>query len=845
MTSAATWLRGGSLHLRWCVAFSALLVAVASWSSSTRGQDLRAHAAAGAVAAPLGHYVPRKDLALFVEFDGMDSNPAAWRASAAFKLWNDTALGTLLEDLCIQVTDLIQESAPPGSRISGSDVVELIKILGRSGFVIAGFANDAGQVRPLLVLRRGDRAQVRQLIQGLAAATAGRTGDQQEKNAPEPVQKAGRKIHTLSTNWVSWAENGDLILAERSKADEILAVIDGKQQSALDHPVRLQLAKADVDTVPAAVGFVDAAAVRALAPDAIPQWLDGLQRIEMRFGFDGKATVTTLRAVAPAPRRGLLALFEQPQFGAAALPPLPAGLSGFSILSIDLVKSYDHVLAEITQDNPSRAVRLPIPAALAREGLDLRRDLLAHLGPKVALYDQTASGAGDSPAAMIAARLAGLTISIQVRDHGAVAGALDPITGALNRFLRQQRAPRRNPGDRMASILSALEFERQIDQKTTYTWKLRPNTLPAPFSEAIRPTVLLGPDQLVISGSREAAERALAAGPRWQPAEAFVPLVRRLPAEMIYLNIGDLRSATPLLTRLLPIVARQVNTEMAMAQTRMGKAPRDVYLRLDPAEIPQADDLNRLLFPSSTTIVVDADGATLSHREPFPSLTSPAACGGLLALLWPAIRSRHEAARRAQCVNSLKQIALALHNYHSVNNAFPRPALTDDNEKPLLSWRVAILPYLGHQELYDKFKLDEPWDSPHNKALAKEMPDVYLCQARQKVQPFTTSYRVFTGKGALFEHDQDIGVGGVTDGTSNTILVVESAESVPWTKPDDLVFDPEAAPSLYGAGSPHPGGFSAAFADGSVRFLKTTIAPHVFRNLITRNAGEVVDHTQF
>ena len=101
------------------------------------------------------------------------------------------------------------------------------------------------------------------------------------------------------------------------------------------------------------------------------------------------------------------------------------------------------------------------------------------------------------------------------------------------------------------------------------------------------------------------------------------------------------------------------------------------------------------------------------------------------------------------------------------------------------------------------------------------------------------------GNGALFEKDKDIGVADVTDGTSNTIMVVEAREAVPWTKPDDLVFDPAAAPSLHGAGSPHPGGFNASMADGSVRFLKYTIDLKVFRALITRAAGEVVGRGAF
>ena len=268
-------------------------------------------------------------------------------------------------------------------------------------------------------------------------------------------------------------------------------------------------------------------------------------------------------------------------------------------------------------------------------------------------------------------------------------------------------------------------------------------------------------------------------------------------------------------------------------------------MRLEPEMIPAAEELNRLLFPASTAVTVDRAGATLIHREAFPSLTSPASAGVLVALFLPAIQSSRDAARRAQCVNNLRTIALAMHNYHSTNNAFPRPAITGASGKPLLSWRVAILPFLDQQALYNKFKLDEPWDSPHNKALLKEMPATYLCPTRAGADPSTTTYRVITGNGALFDKEKDIGVANITDGTSNTMMIVECEAAVPWTKPEDITFDPAAAPSLLGGGSPHPGGFNVSFADGAVRFIQSTIDLKVFRALITRAAGEVINAGAF
>ena len=268
-------------------------------------------------------------------------------------------------------------------------------------------------------------------------------------------------------------------------------------------------------------------------------------------------------------------------------------------------------------------------------------------------------------------------------------------------------------------------------------------------------------------------------------------------------------------------------------------------MQVDPNKVPSATELRRLLFPASAAAFVDRQGLSVVVREPIPSISSPSTMSVVVGLLLPAVQAAREAARRTQCVNNLKQIGLAFHSYVTAKKAFPRAATTDRQGRPLLSWRVAILPYIGQQSLYNKFKRNEPWDSPHNKALLKEMPSSYSCPSRANPEPFTTTYQVFSGKGTMFEKGQDISVSGVTDGISNTLLVVEAKEAVPWTKPADLTFGPDAAPSLDGAGSLHPGGFNAVFADASVRFIKLVIDPNVFRALITRNGGEVINAGAF
>src|SRR5262249_24481991 len=132
------------------------------------------------------------------------------------------------------------------------------------------------------------------------------------------------------------------------------------------------------------------------------------------------------------------------------------------------------------------------------------------------------------------------------------------------------------------------------------------------------------------------------------------------------------------------------------------------------------------------------------------------------------------------------------------------------------------------------FKLDEPWNSPHNIKLLERMPAVFLAPG-QKSQT-DTFYRVFTGEETVFPGPKGLRFTDIMDGTSNTLLVVEAAQAVPWTKPDELPYDPKAGlPALGGA---FPDGFHVLFADGHVRFLPRNIDVRTLRGLITPNGRE-------
>src|SRR5262249_43793501 len=184
-----------------------------------------------------------------------------------------------------------------------------------------------------------------------------------------------------------------------------------------------------------------------------------------------------------------------------------------------------------------------------------------------------------------------------------------------------------------------------------------------------------------------------------------------------------------------------------------------------------------------------------------------------------------------------KQVMLAMHNYSDVNRVFPPAAICDTNGKPLLSWRVAILPYIDQDQLYRAFRLDEPWDSDHNKKLIAQMPKIYGEKGTK------THYRVFIGKGAAFEGTKGLAIADFTDGLSNTAMIFEAADAVEWTKPEEFEYDAKAKLPKLG-GVPFEDGFNVGLCDGSVKFISTKIKEATLRAYITRNGGEVIDPNQ-
>jgi len=226
----------------------------------------------------------------------------------------------------------------------------------------------------------------------------------------------------------------------------------------------------------------------------------------------------------------------------------------------------------------------------------------------------------------------------------------------------------------------------------------------------------------------------------------------------------------------------------------------------------------------------------------------------LVLLLLPSTPAAREAARRMQCSNNMKQILLVFHNYYDEHGHFPPAYTVDDDGKPLHSWRVLILPYIEQKTLYDQIRLEEPWDSEHNRQFHSEAPTIFRCpsnpRSREDFQCPTclhehvsllgsTTYSVIYGAETAFTGSQPTRKEDITGGLSNTIFLVERRTPVNWMDPSREIPFATAIKGVnvdaMGISSYHSGVVLAGFGDGRVQTVSETIDLEVLRVLLMRD----------
>ena len=350
---------------------------------------------------PLGKYVPKDNLVFYLENEGLSAHAASWEKTAAYKMLNETPLGVMLEEVCGQLLDKAMTFVP-NHRLSGPEIVSLCKGAAKSGFVVALNLNPKGpdHVRGTFVQRGAVSKELKPISSKLMGWMMG----------PNPKYKIDKKdgrtivvlsagpsdadpATVLSAGWAWWAENDDLVVnfMAPTGVDSVIAALDGKTAASIDHPVITDLKKPEGNFHPVCVAYADTANCPS-APTKVAELLrnlkaeHGVDRLDLRWGFDEDALMSVSRLVAPKPRKTSLAMFDQPTLNKEALLPMPDSVESFVELLISpgaLVESLEHMGPPET----FKAKVDELAEKIKNSGqIDLRKDVLDQLGPRMVAY---------------------------------------------------------------------------------------------------------------------------------------------------------------------------------------------------------------------------------------------------------------------------------------------------------------------------------------------------------------------------------------------------------------------------------------------------------------------------
>ncbi len=654
--------------------------------------------------------------------------------------------------------------------------------------------------------------------EGMLAASEEKIGGmtfhrQKEYRLNEPHMRVGFLDSHLIVTFGD--ETPKVVAAKLSKPGKAPAWLTQiSQELAVDRPAMLTYFNAQ-----ALLKTLEPVITDPMAPKILEALgIDKLKQLSSVLGLDKTGLQINSQLTTDGTPTGLFNLLPDKPLTIDTFKKIPATSVNATVVRLDLDHLFEQVLKGVEQVDPN--VRQQIEGSLAQIepqlGFSVKNDVLKALGDTWSIYVS-----GSEPGVMM---IPGFVITASVRNQENLTKALEVVVKAA-RGAAAQAGPQ--------APFTIQEFSARGEKG----YRIQFQSLPLPVAPAwvvTKDQIVIGITPQVVTSHLSAANKttladndSIKAAFKWQPKPLFVSYSDPKPG---------LQGIYTLVNTFGPLLTGQL-------------AQQGINFNLPP--LPPLSDLEQHLAPSVTTIGRSANGwKSESHGVFIGGVEAGPAVGGVaVALLLPAVQQAREAARRSQSKNNLKQIGLAMHNFHDTYRAFPAAASTDKKGKQLLSWRVHILPYVEANDLYQQFHLEEPWDSEHNKTLIEKMPQVYQSTNDPELnRKFKTRYIAPRGAGTVFEKDgkegeqTPLGLGfrDITDGTSNTIMVVEAHPdaAVDWTKPDDLVID--VKDPLKGLKSARVGGFHALLCDGSVRFISDSIDLETLKRLFIRNDGQPI-----
>ncbi len=522
------------------------------------------------------------------------------------------------------------------------------------------------------------------------------------------------------------------------------------------------------------------------------------------LGFDGTPT-----GLFAAPASGI---------GTKQLRRIPSDAIMAQTWSLDLSAMLATVLDIVSAVEPQAAAefRENLAQFRAAAGFDIDTQVLKTLGPDWTLF------ATQSPGGM----LPGIGIIAGVRDR-------DLLATIHKVLLTRLRAATAN-GDVQLAVRE-IPYRKQ----TLFCLEIATDEFVFP----IEPTWCLTDDSLIVTISPQFMKTQLACDPEDDGLGGLPEVQQAVHAgEPSFVATVDSAWSVGSFCSLYEVVSPFVRGLL-----------RKEGIEIDLPQLPALSAVSPFLRTNVTVIRHEGDGILMETTGTIPlvggggMVVSPSSSAPvLLSLLLPAVQSAREAANRAAMMNNFRQVTIAMLLSTEASGRLPSQAICDDEGKPLLSWRVAMLPYLGEDELFKEFRLDEPWDSEHNQKLVGRMPSVFSSPdaKAEDTRNGLTTVQLITGSGTVFATPSEgLSIDEVQDGTSHTVALVEALpeRAVPWAKPADIAFDPEQP--VAGVGNPRRQGglFIVGFLDGHVQTLTADIPADTFKAIVTPSGGEAVE----
>ena len=546
----------------------------------------------------------------------------------------------------------------------------------------------------------------------------------------------------------------------------------------------------------------------------------GFDNLESYMNSSGyNATMTTNRTFLSfdGQPRGLFALDAGRGLEMTDLTHVPADALFAFATTIDAGELFNFFFQQMETLNPRWAEDLLdfFDSIRRNTQVDIRRDLIGQIGSVMTVHN----AAGDG-------WFSGLVMSAELKDAEKFANALyrlhDSVVQESDGYRDAPRFINRRVGEATITTLvvpdAPVPFEISVCiHKGKLLVSLFPQTIVSLINETPNPLFADGLPKP--SGAGDASSDSLRSIFWMDTQKAF---------ELVY-----------------PMVQMM----MAMRHQLADELPADISYAVAPLIqnlfLPPARTIHKHLAPTISTVRRMPSGIEIETQQTLPAMDPTLVVPVAIGFLLPAVQQVRMAARRAQTMNNVRQIAIAMHNYESAFMKFPSgfgPA--GRNGKHPVSWRVKILPFIEQNNLYEMYRMDEPWDSEHNLQILDKMPTVYR-SPNSKAGANETTYLVIGGRNGIFGKDEagnaiETKIGQITDGTSNTIMIVAAGDdlAVPWTKPDEGI-DPDDF-AIWDFMGQFPGGFIVGMADGSVRFIGETVSEVVLKNLFQKNDGSFV-----